>query len=231
MLYLLLSHFYISIIMLANFTGKNLIIITEEKQMLKKSSTKKHLTQMLAIALVLVSILSVGSISVSAYSTLTGKGIQQRPLTFYAVSGTDSLYTSSLQSCMSTWNNAGYGTMFRYGGTKNKLANALADGTSTFYTITLSKTGVYAVTTTHYNISTNYIQEVDMSLNTAYNYSSIIVDGVDLASVLTHELGHALGLDHSSNTEATMYHSYSNGETKKRSLHTDDLNGLAYLYG
>lgn len=53
----------------------------------------------------------------------------------------------------------------------------------------------------------------------------------DYQSVLTHELGHALGLDGSSDREATMYESGRPGETKLRTLEADDIDGIQALYG
>lgn len=47
---------------------------------------------------------------------------------------------------------------------------------------------------------------------------------------MTHEIGHLLGLSHCNITEATMYKDASIGETKKRSLDTDDKNGIATIY-
>lgn len=52
----------------------------------------------------------------------------------------------------------------------------------------------------------------------------------DLQSVLTHELGHALGLNHSANPTTTMYFAGQRGNTFFRSLSDDDIAGLCYLY-
>ncbi len=56
------------------------------------------------------------------------------------------------------------------------------------------------------------------------------LDRYDLASVLTHELGHALGLDHSDVPEATMFPKTVEGRCDLRSLAADDLAGLCHLY-
>ncbi|CAK7356368.1 unnamed protein product [Dovyalis caffra] len=53
---------------------------------------------------------------------------------------------------------------------------------------------------------------------------------VDLESVATHEIGHVLGLAHSSVKEAVMYPSLSPG-TKKVDLKIDDVKGVQALYG
>jgi hypothetical protein len=52
----------------------------------------------------------------------------------------------------------------------------------------------------------------------------------DIQGVGCHEYGHSLGLDHSSNTSATMYYATSVGNAQ-RTIETDDKNGLKAIYG
>ena len=51
----------------------------------------------------------------------------------------------------------------------------------------------------------------------------------NLAEVATHELGHVLGLDHPTDTDATMY-AYAHFDGRGASIHASDLAGLRYLY-
>jgi Matrixin len=55
---------------------------------------------------------------------------------------------------------------------------------------------------------------------------------MDFRNIDTHELGHAMGLGHPSNTctEETMYAFASLGETKKRDLNAGDIAGINGLY-
>jgi len=53
----------------------------------------------------------------------------------------------------------------------------------------------------------------------------------DFYNALSHELGHVTGLGHSEFAEATMAPSTHPGETRKRTLHDDDIEALVDLYG
>jgi hypothetical protein len=52
----------------------------------------------------------------------------------------------------------------------------------------------------------------------------------DVQNTFTHELGHAVGLAHSQESEAVMYGKTTPGETKKRQLAADDSAALSQLY-
>lgn len=52
----------------------------------------------------------------------------------------------------------------------------------------------------------------------------------DLLSVLTHETGHFLGLQHTEAPDATMVTIYNKGETGLRHLGADDIAGICALY-
>jgi len=55
--------------------------------------------------------------------------------------------------------------------------------------------------------------------------------GIDIQGVACHELGHALGLGHSTVGGATMYPSISGTGVVTRSIETDDKNGVKAVYG
>jgi MYXO-CTERM domain-containing protein len=110
--------------------------------------------------------------------------------------------------------------------------------------------GVIATTTTTSNRLTGQILDSDIELNDApgangTKFTFTAVDGLpcdpmnpsqtgcvrmDVQNTLTHETGHSLGLDHSPDPRATMYASAPFGETSKRVLGTDDIQGICALY-
>ena len=58
----------------------------------------------------------------------------------------------------------------------------------------------------------------------------MFISGVDLFMVAAHEFGHALGLAHSSNTQALMYPWYQEYHPGYK-LPYDDVAGIQSLYG
>ncbi len=72
----------------------------------------------------------------------------------------------------------------------------------------------------------------DMAINANQPWS---LDGrsgtYDLQNMITHELGHVLGLGHTGDQDATMHPTSVLREVMKRDLTPDDRDGLAYQYG
>ena len=92
--------------------------------------------------------------------------------------------------------------------------------------------GVIAKTKAHF-VKSGEIVDADIALNSARHDFTVSDDPAavryDLVSVLTHEVGHFLGLDHSDDPEAVMYWQYSQGSVN-RELHKDDIEAICTVY-
>lgn len=92
--------------------------------------------------------------------------------------------------------------------------------------------GTIGITFTWFDPNSGVIGEADMLLNgDDYDWTTGSPHDTDVAAIVAHEAGHYLGLGHTNVTEATMYSTVEPGETKKRDLHPDDVDGAQYLYG
>ncbi|MBK8258665.1 MAG: matrixin family metalloprotease [Polyangiaceae bacterium] len=89
-----------------------------------------------------------------------------------------------------------------------------------------------AKTTVTYNRSTGEILDADIELNFAFNELTIGDDHVvyDLPSIVTHEIGHFIGLDHTPDPDATMFAGYEAGTTSQRTLEFDDVSAVCAVY-
>lgn len=96
--------------------------------------------------------------------------------------------------------------------------------------------GVIALTTTTHIPQDGRIIDADIELN-ATNFEFGILSNAesgttttDLANTMVHEIGHLLGLGHTSDPQATMFASASPGETLKRTLDCDDIAAIDFKY-
>ena len=91
-----------------------------------------------------------------------------------------------------------------------------------------------ATTKVQFDKFTGEIFDADVELNSYGNVFTTDPNDVkvDLLSVVQHESGHFLGLGHSQDPDATMYFSLdpATGETTKRVLKTDDIDGICSVY-
>jgi hypothetical protein len=91
-----------------------------------------------------------------------------------------------------------------------------------------------AFTTLTYNTETGEIYNVDVEVNSHDVNLSVTEEPdpgeTDLLSVMTHEVGHFLGLSHSRDKTATMWLEYTSPETGQRTLEPDDVTGICEIY-
>jgi hypothetical protein len=75
--------------------------------------------------------------------------------------------------------------------------------------------------------------DADIAFNPSAQFSTStppLANHFDLQSVATHEFGHALGLDHSGIAHAVMFPAGDTGESQQRTLSSDDVIAVSFLY-
>ncbi|MBX3228000.1 MAG: matrixin family metalloprotease [Labilithrix sp.] len=92
--------------------------------------------------------------------------------------------------------------------------------------------GTLAKTSVTYNDDTGEIYDADIEVNAANNTVTIDDEEIeyDLQAIMTHEVGHFIGIAHSSLSTAVMYASYSPGSIAQRKLSDDDVEAVCAVY-
>ena len=139
---------------------------------------------------------------------------------------------SALTGTQGSWNGAGSRFRFVNGGTTSTCPSLVPgcaggqrfDGENGVGWAVLEE-GTLGVT-----VYSTSIDEADMGINTGYPWNlgcQELGTSYDLQTVLLHENGHVVGLDHSSDTGAIMYPSYQQADC---TLGQDDINGIRSIY-
>ena len=94
--------------------------------------------------------------------------------------------------------------------------------------------GTLAKTSVTYNDETGEIYDADIEVNAANNTVTISDNPAkiqyDLQAIMTHEVGHFIGVAHSSDSSAVMFASYSPGSIAQRKLTEDDMAAVCAIY-
>ncbi len=169
----------------------------------------------------------------------TGSGVEIRwgiPSETYFINpaGGPEGAVSAIEASYQTWTDVAT-SAFRFvsGGTTTSDATGVRDGVNLVSFGPLESSSI-AVTFTWYDTGTGKITDSDIRLSTGFSWSADGAPGaMDVRNIVTHESGHSLSLEDlfdPADSEKTMYAFASSGETKKRSLHPDDIAGITHLY-
>jgi hypothetical protein len=141
---------------------------------------------------------------------------------------------AAVQNAAATWSNAGAKFAFSYGGTTTNTAPN-QDGVNCISWSSAFDEGdtTLAETTYWYYLPSGNIYECDCVFNDKHTWSTAATTPggqFDLQSVMLHEFGHFLSLDHSAVSAAVMWPTIAAG-VQKRTLNADDIAGIIAIYG
>ena len=159
---------------------------------------------------------------------------------------TDADIVNALWAGMDAWNTqSGTSFRFNYGGQSSDTATAL-DYRNVIFFRNASSGGAIASTYSWWNSSNQLLDSDIIFWDSGFSFytgstgcgttpanptTQTVGNSAYVEDVATHELGHALGLNHSGDPAATMYPSYSYCSQEMRSLGADDIAGARSLYG
>ena len=171
-----------------------------------------------------------------------------QPVVFYVnPTGAPSFarFPDDIQAAMDAWSASGSSIRVTYGGTTAGCGVQLADGVNTisfnncdsYFAASQGCSGLLAVSgiirylpsTTKKIGATTYGKAVEA--NMSFNPYALcnFTNRCQLQEVATHEMGHALGLGHSTDTTATMM-AYVHFDNRCSSVMSDDVQGITTIY-
>ncbi len=196
--------------------------------------------QKIIFAMTLIISLCLGYVSAYGYVIAFNKGFDPSPAYIKCYSGMTTGQKTAVHNACVEWNTAGHG---------NVVYRTTADHSNTIYEkmnyenqITLGNRGAntYVMATTFQQTYNPlpwiyfYIWESDIDVNTYFTFStaaSCPSNAHDFQHVVTHEIGHLLGLgEEPSEPSSTMNQGMIMGSINKRTLETDDKDGLGDIY-
>ena len=141
---------------------------------------------------------------------------------------------SAIQTAMAAWNAAGSAARFSYGGTVSTTSTGL-DRRNVVVFRNATNGSAIATTYSWWDSGTRLLDSdvVFWDGGTRFFSGTSGCGGSHAAyveDIAAHELGHVLGLSHSSYSDATMKSSYGNCSQALRSIWLDDMAGAQFLY-
>ena len=141
---------------------------------------------------------------------------------------------SALQNGGDTWSNAGADFLFHYDG-QTTSRGPTGDGLNVICDSNMGNNGVLAANYYWYIPRRKIVTENDIVFNTYYSWSTDSTAGdYQVQNIGTHEMGHCLLLNDlysGYQSEQTMFGYGAEGEVKKQTLGTGDVDGIKFIYG
>jgi hypothetical protein len=212
---------------------------------LNKIEMKTSYLKVIFLTLAYILVFSFGSAIAWAYG-LTGYRWGGTSATYNINNAFADSFRAAFWSSAGAWNTAGSRFRFNYGNITTRNPNIyigyISDGYSDIGHVNAGDTAGRIAKSNGW-LSGNTFTESDTTFNTYYPFTTVgTPNSNDVQDIMTHEFGHWLRLNdvyaHRTQPsycdysyEATMCGYFVNNETNKRSLESDDTDGIKAIYG
>ena len=188
----------------------------------------------------LLAVLLSGSDATAFLVTTSGQGKElkwamPRVSVFINAAGGPLGASNAILASLATWTDVRASSFtFNYSGPTTSTNFGSNDSVNVIGFGPIQDPSIIAQTTSWYVPSTGELLDTDIEFNTNLPLSTTgSPTAYDVQSTAVHELGHWLSLAdlyEPADAEKTMYGYIDQGETKKRTLDQDDIDGISYLY-
>ncbi len=172
-------------------------------------------------------ILSCFTFAVSAYIIDRTGGYYPIPAYVKCYSGFTTETVEAIQMSCLAWNMVHDGNLVYTSSSTHSRTTYPYENNANEITKGARGVNKYLMQTSYTNNNVHYIYEADIDINISYPFGTASTS-YDTQSVMTHEIGHLLGLGHSGNASACMYATISPGQVK--GVHQDDIAGINDIY-
>ncbi len=242
------QHYVISVRQLSNgktvtdnlFINKVTVSANQTSYTIPWSMLSNGSTYRISVSAVMSDGSTIWSKSTYFYTT-TYKVVTGRPVSFYLYSGFSTAEKNAMYYAAQTWNNVynlGYEPVNTYSFDQchNSTTFNTSDGKNRITSATPGVNDTYLMRTITSKNSVGRLTEADININKRDFAWSVGAQSncYDIQGVMVHEMGHAIGLAHSYQSDATtwtMYYEANKNDISARSLEVGDevLFGSIYL--
>lgn len=175
-----------------------------------------------------------GSITAYAYNVNVSGGFSGTPYTVRWHNSLSANEKTAISNACNAWDTAGYGNLADLSNYSHLNSYPNNNGINEISYASLEDGTLAQCTWWYTNIFHTKIESADIGISTSHTFAigrNPNANEYDFQSVITHEVGHALGLGHPADTEtdAVMYKSFRDGQMR-RELSSDDIAGIQDIY-